>query len=135
MRFSVFCPFNHVFVIFPCTLLMFEGENRWIDRRNWHVGSIWARIWRSRGIHWYLKTFLCLLIETSTDTYIFFNISVAFYSLNNIWIFSSFFSYLIMKSCFPFSTSKFCEMCPFSESQKIYGFTLGLKNKIQCFFA
>ncbi len=54
------------------------------------------------------------------QTHIFLNISTIFYSFFKYFHFSP----NLVKSCFPFSTSKLCEMCPFSVSQKTYGFNL-----------
>ncbi len=70
--FFVFCLFCHVLAIFLWAWLTIVGKNQLIDWRIGSVGSVWAEIWRSRGgIHWYLKTLLCcLLIDTSTDTYL-----------------------------------------------------------------
>ncbi len=62
------------------------------------------------------------MMFTTTDTHIF----KYFYCIlfNFLSIFFIFFP-IIMKSCFPFSISKFHEMFPFSVSWKIYGFSIG----------
>ncbi len=110
MRFSVFCPFYHVLVIFPCTLLMIAGESRLIDRGNCRKNL--GKDLKVKGV------FTGLVFKNNfinRHTY-FFNISVAFYSF--FWIFSSLFS-ILMKFGFPFSTSKFREMSCFPYHGKI----------------
>ncbi len=131
MWFSVFCPFYHVSLIFPCTWLMIVSKNGLTDRGIGSVGSAWRKMWRTRG---YLITFLwCLLIETTTDT----NIFKYFYCILFVWFFFCFlffyflpFFHIIMKSCFSLSTSKFREISLFSVSRKIYIKRYGMVFKL-----
>ncbi len=101
------------FVDFPCMWFKIAGS----------VRNVWGEMWRSRG---YLKTLLwCLLIETTMDTH-----TLKKKLLHFIYFLSMFF--IFSNHMFPFSTSKFCEMSPFSVSRKIYGFSFNPEIGVRC---